>query len=68
MSDSEIKEFVVQYGHPSNKFSDGLMSKEFIAHCLELDCGINKDRWDARQFDAGVWVNMISYEMGFGLY
>lgn len=62
MNGSEIKEFVVQYGHPSNKFTDGAMSKEFIAYCLELDCGINGE------FDAGVWLNMISYEMGFGLF
>ena len=62
MSDSEIKEFVVQYGHPSNKFTDSLISKEFLAHCLELDCGVEGG------FAAGVWINMISYEMGFGLF
>lgn len=62
MSDSEIKEFAVQYQHPSNKFSDGLMSKEFLTNLMTMDCGVEGG------FDAGVWINMISYEMGFGLY
>jgi len=52
--------FTPQYNHPSNKFTDSLMSKEFIAFCLELDCGVNDG------FDAGVWINMVQYEMGFG--
>jgi hypothetical protein len=36
------------------------MSKEYLAFLIELDTGVETG------FDAGVWINMVQHETGFG--
>lgn len=52
--------FTPQYTHPSNKFTDSVMSKEYLTFLVELDTGVETG------FDAGVWINLVQHETGFG--
>lgn len=56
------------YQHPTNQFTDSVFSKAFIQCMVHLDCGVDTERRHitGNSFDAGVWINLISYEMGFG--